>query len=144
MRDTTSSSEAVGETFQGRPRTHGFRFSLVDGIAIVVCGVATVFLWPTMGEFALLLPYVLGHFFLFCNIFRIQRRPELIWAGLFVANVVICLALIQTPFVIPLMAQLPVTAWLIVQEIRKPTYHGILAHRWNKHHLAAYLRGDLP
>ncbi|CAK0748261.1 hypothetical protein CCP3SC1_1760005 [Gammaproteobacteria bacterium] len=32
----------------------------------------------------LLIGLVLGHFFLFCNVFRVTRQTELIWAGAFI------------------------------------------------------------
>ena len=76
----------LGVTYWGKPRTCGFRFSLVDGAAIVVCAAATHTAWPALGPLSLVLPYVLGHFFLFCNVFRVRRPPELIWAGVFVLN----------------------------------------------------------
>ena len=56
----------------------GFRFSLVDAAMIAVCALATASLWPLLDEMTLVFPIVLGHFFLFCNIFRVPRKPELL------------------------------------------------------------------
>jgi hypothetical protein len=70
--------------------------------------------------------FVLGHFFLFCNVFRIPRRSELIWAASFVF---LCVSTITTG--IPgwtwtIIISLVVTVMLIWMEMKKPSYHGIL------------------
>lgn len=140
--DDTNEATKFGLTYQGKQRTAGMRFSFTDGVAIATCVIATIALWATLNEFALLLPYVLGHFFLFCNVFRIRRKPELIWACTFVLNMTICLAVIQTEFTVPLFNQLPVTFVLILRSIRQPSYHGVFARQWNRRHLDAYLRGE--
>jgi hypothetical protein len=51
---------------------------------------------------------VVGHFFLFCNVFKVPRKLELLWAGIFLINTGLWLAagnfdwrpvlLTQTPF----------------------------------------------
>ena len=42
--------------------------------------------WSVAGPFALFIPYLLGHFFLFCNTFRVGGERSLIWVGTFLAN----------------------------------------------------------
>ena len=64
----------------------GIRFSAQDGIVILIAAVVTSVLWKTVPMFAPALPIVLGHFFLFCNVFLVPRRLELIWAGFFLVN----------------------------------------------------------
>ncbi len=53
---------------------HGFRVSALDG-AILLLG-AFLTLWLRNESFPLwwLVPMVLGHFFLFCNVFLVWRR----------------------------------------------------------------------
>jgi len=135
-----------GMTFQGRPRTWGCRFSRLDGFAIAICIALTVIGWQWVGAFALAAPLVLGHFFLFCNVFRIRRSYELIWAGVFVINFSAMLFRAAESGTFPmgmlLLVQLPVTAILIGLEIRSPRYHGLCSRRWNKS-LDKYLSGEI-
>ena len=127
-----------------KPRTCGFRFSWADAVAVIVCAVATWLAWPWVGSLAILMPYVLGHFFLFCNIFRIRRKAELIWAGVFLVNFAACSLLGRLEIAVPLLAQLPVTIAALVWEIRQPTYHGIVCRKLNRKNIDRYLNGEIP
>ena len=104
--------------------THGFRFSITDTLPIVVCAVATYWGLAKLGDIAWLFPIVLGHFFLFCNIFRIPRKPELVWAGAFLVFAAGCL-IVDTSILHALWLVLPVAASVLIYSIRLPTYHGI-------------------
>lgn len=112
-----------------KKRKPGFRFSFVDGIAIVVCGAIVWLAYAELGKLAWLPAVVLGHFFLFCNVFRIHRNYELIWAGVFVVNFGIWF--LFSPEAAPLewilISQTPVTIFLILLAVRGPDYHGIFA-----------------
>lgn len=109
----------------------GFRFSIADLIAIIVCAVGTLLAWSVLGNFALLFPIVLGHFFLFCNIFRIRRNYELAWAALFIINVGwhVLGATGEADWSRVLLIQFPITLFFIVLEMRGGRYHGI-GYRW--------------
>ena len=113
----------------------GFRFSREDAWVLVFGVVATVAWWTFQPMLAPALPIVLGHFFLFCNVFRISRRSELFWAGAFLANAFFW-AVRSEGFAIDwlavLLVQMPVTLFLILLEMRRPGYHGIGASRFNK------------
>jgi len=133
----------VGRPTESRPRTCGVRFSAFDAVFLVVGAVATALIWPVDSEAALLVPFTVGHFFLFCNVFRISRRSELIWAAVLVLNAVAWhLAAKFSPLGI-IAAQLPLTALLLWLETRRPSYHGIACRRWNSEHVDAYLRGEV-
>ena len=74
---------------------------------------------------ALLFPIVLGHFFLFCNVFRVRRKYELIWAFLFIVNAGawwLCDSFGWWPV---LATQAPITLFFIAKEVVSPEYHGI-------------------
>lgn len=90
-------------------------------------------LWLRNKAFPLwwIVPMALGHFFLFCNVFLVWRKLELIWAVLFTTNVSAHLAFGITDASSPLLCQLPVTICVLVLQIRSPWYHGILAGRLN-------------
>lgn len=106
-------------------RRRGFRLSVIDLLAIAICTMGMLMSMPILGEIAWLFPITLGHFFLFCNVFRIRREFELFWAGVFVANVA-CWALAgRFDWLTVLTVQTPLTATLIITECFSPSYHGI-------------------
>lgn len=107
----------------------GFRFSLRDAVVLVVCALATAWLWGWLGNLTLLLPGLLFHFFLFCNVFRVRRRYELIWASSLVLNAAAWQLANELSWLRLLSSQLVITAFVIGAELRSPAYHGI-GHRW--------------
>ncbi len=104
--------------------THGFRFSATDALAILVCVALTGWGLRELGEIAWLFPFVLGHFFLFCNVFRVPRQPELWWAGSFIVLASICLVL-DLSILHSMWMVLPVTVGVLFYAVQLPTYHGI-------------------
>ncbi len=109
----------------------GFRLSLMDA-AVIVLGIAGgLFLARLDPLFGFLVGFVVGHFFLFCNVFRISRPPELIWAAVFTAlsgaTLVTGLpgwnATIGTSILIAILA--------ILRETGAPSYHGIFWRHFN-------------
>ncbi len=104
--------------------THGFRFSAIDAIAILVCAVATAWGLAEIGSLAWVFPFVLAHFFLFCNVFRVRRRPELIWAIGFLLLTAGCLTA-NVSVLHAMWMVLPVTAAVLVHAVRQPSYHGV-------------------
>jgi hypothetical protein len=126
-----------------RRGTCGFQVSIPDIAVLIFCAIATAALWPMIGSFSLVFAVALGHFFLFCNVFRIDRKCELIWAATFVANVFAWTAWGTFRWTIVLAIQLPITVFLIALEMTRPRYHRIGAHRINAKHIDAYLRGEV-
>lgn len=124
----------------GKPRTAGFRFSVVDGVAIALCALGVYFLRDLMLEFVWILPVALGHFFLFCNIFRVRRNYELAWVALFLANFTGWFLSGEFSWAGVLALQTPVTVIAIAAEMRSPRYHGLLSGRINPR-LREYLSG---
>lgn len=103
----------------------GFRFSATDGVAIVLCTLLTWGTWPYLGQLAVLFPVVLGHFFLFCNVFRIRRKLELVWSALFIVNVATLLGADLFTWSRVLLAQAPVTIGFIALTVFGRDYHGV-------------------
>ena len=124
-----------------KPRTCGFRFSITDGLAIIIATILTVIALPEIGSLAWVILFVLGHFFLFCNVFRIPPKPELIWAGTFLLNMTTFTFLPLNIFE-NFIFQLPITFFLIIKEVFKPTYHGIYSLKINKE-IDKYLAGEI-
>lgn len=123
-------------------RTCGFRLSLADVFILAAGAAASAGWWFYIGETALLIPFVVGHYFLFCNVFRVRRKPELIWAAVFLLNCVAWAAVgyLSLPGIGGL--QLVVTVAIIICEIRSDTYHGILARKINPR-IEEYLAGRI-
>lgn len=112
-------------------RPWGFRFSRSD-LFIVLAGVFVVWYGAQRNrDLAILTAFVLGHFFLFCNVFRVGERAELAWAGLLLLNVVIVGAVVGGSWWIALPLQCGVTAIIIARTFRRPDYHGIGCQRIN-------------
>ena len=128
---------------QRKLRTWGFRFSLSDVAAIAMFVGVAGGLWYLGSPLWWLLLIAAGHFFLFCNVFRIIRRRELIWAGLFVLNVGVWAWLERLTWMWVLGCQFPITIALVIADIRAPGYHGVFANRLNPR-LNDYLEGRFP
>ena len=120
------SKQVICDTQRSKP---GFRFSLQDAAVIAIGSLATAWLWGQVGSLSLLLLGVLLHFFLFCNVFRVQTRFELIWASSFVLNAGAWQIADELSWQRLLGSQLAITVLVIGAELRSPSYHGI-CHRW--------------
>jgi hypothetical protein len=126
----------------GRQRTWGFRYSFLDALVLILGAGATWLLWD-LGPLVAAVPAVaLVHFFLFCNVFRVHRRLELVWAGALLVNAAVWFAAGSFTWVNVLAVQTPLTAGVVAFEMCMPRYHGVFAHAINPR-LHAYLRGDI-
>ena len=113
----------------GSRRPPGFRFWWTDAVAIVACLVVTWLAWQPLGQWVLIFPITLGHFFLFCNVFRLRRSYEVVWTVIYLLNVIGWWigGGINWPGVLAL--QTPVTVAVIVLEMKSTRYHGVF---WKK------------
>jgi len=78
-----------------------------------------------------LIALVVIQFFLFCNVFRISRTPELIWAGVMVLLSLATGFWRAPPPWITIVCAVVLGGALIVREMRLPSYHGIGWQRIN-------------
>src|SRR5687768_5424908 len=63
----------------------GFRLSLRD-VVVILLGIATAaYLFGVEPWWSFIVVFVVAHFFLFCNVVRMARPLELIWAATFLA-----------------------------------------------------------
>ena len=125
-----------------RPRTWGFRLSAVDALVLAATPSLTWAAWDLLAPLGGAIPFAVGHFFLFCNVFRVHRRKELLWAAAALVLWPLCAASPQMAWWWPFAAQAPLTVSVIVWELRGPGYHGILARRINGR-LDDYLNGGV-
>jgi hypothetical protein len=115
---------------------------LTDAVALIAVGTIVAILHRLGSSLSWVVAIVAGHFFLFCNIFRVVRRRELIWAAVLVVNVGFWLLLDRLDWFNVLACQLPVSAGVIAWELKAARYHGIFADRLNAR-LADYIDGHL-
>ncbi len=132
--------QGTGRTRRGNLRTCGLWLSVFDAGVLATGAIATAFAWRAVGVFALLIPFVIGHFFLFCNIFRVPRNLELTWAATFIVGAALWLSVAIVPLWLVISVQGLVTVSIIVLAMRRPSYHGVFSRRLNPH-IDEYLRG---
>ena len=112
----------------------GFRLSTIDlAILAVMAFGATVTIVAGGEDYwsGLVVVFVVLHFFLFCNVFRITRPPELVWAAVFVLCAGATVLYGFPGWIFTVLASLSVTVFVIRREIGMPWYHGICWQRWN-------------
>jgi hypothetical protein len=95
---------------------------------VLAVGVAATWLLQPYGKTIAWLPaVVVGHFFLFCNVFRVRSRFELPWAAVFLANFAFHAVRAGDGFSwqTVLLVQTPFTVAAIAGQIASRDYHGI-------------------
>lgn len=129
-------------TYQGKPRTCGMRLSAVDVVVMVGATTVGVTGYAVTAGFSLFVPFVVYHFLLFCNVFRIPRRPELVWAAVMLVHTVLWVlsGSLSLPWLFALQSAF--TTALLAREVRRPTYHGVLSRRFNPS-LDDYMAGKI-
>ena len=102
----------------------GFRLSKTDIAVLIIGSLVALYLLQHHIYASLTVVFVVGHFFLFCNVFRFSRPPELIWATTFVVSVIASIKfdLLSIPTVF--IVQALITIVLVLFELKKPSYHG--------------------
>lgn len=109
----------------------GFRFSVLDTVILAVASCLAFFLHSYGLVYSILVGFIVLHFFLLCNIVRMSRIPELIWATFFICAFYLHLKLSAISLVRALVACMLLTFILVFLEFRKPSYHGVLWSRLN-------------
>ena len=109
----------------------GFRLSLTDIIILMIGVAASVYFAISQVVISVIVLFVLGHFFLFCNVFRISRPSELFWAAVFIFLSMLTLTVGYPGWIATFSSSLILTLIIILREIKLPDYHGILWHKIN-------------
>lgn len=117
----------------------GFRFYPTDGLVLAISGACIWWWWDSLRELSLMITIVVGHLFVFCNVVRIRRWFELVWAGLFCVAILLWIALRLIPGWLVVLSSTALASVLIVIEVRSPRYHGMLSRRINSN-LDKYLQ----
>lgn len=109
----------------------GFRFSKLDAVILVVglyvaADTAAVMTWPGIA-----IGFVVAHFFLFCNLVRMDRSSELAWACLIVILAASTTLTGQPNWSLTFAITFVGATCLVFLEMRKPSYHGVFWQRIN-------------
>ena len=95
-------------------------------VAILVVGiVATIAAATVEWWIAFIIEFVIGHFFLFCNVVRLARPLELAWAAVFMALAAGTIIAGIPGWLATAGFSLAATAVVVAVEARKPSYHGV-------------------
>lgn len=119
-------------------RPAGFRLSFRDAAVIAAAILLWFVLWWFIPMVAGIVPVLLANFFLFCNVFRIGTRRELLWTCVFVANVLVWATLDPLSWWAIALTQTPVTLIVILWAAFGPRYHGIGWQRINPGYTSSY------
>ncbi len=106
----------------------GFRMSLVDAAVLIFAALVLVFA-PHDTPIPHVAAFVVAHFFLFCNVVRLARALELIWAAVIIALAASTIALGTHGWLVTYTTSLALTIVVVAIEMRKPSYHGV-GWRW--------------
>jgi hypothetical protein len=109
----------------------GIRLSRADVLVLVVGSIAVAIVSPFVPWLGFAIGFVVVHFFLFCNVFRISRALELAWAALFLAMTAATLLWGSPGWLVTAGILLGATIAVVALEVRKPSYHGIGWQRIN-------------
>ena len=113
------------------PFSPGFRMSLLDGFVLVAGAAVAMFAARIEINLGLAVAFTVGHFFLFCNVVRMERVRELVWTAVFLVLASLTSSLQALSWNLTFGICLAVTAVLVVIELRSPMYHGIFWRRIN-------------
>lgn len=122
----------------------GFRFSATDGV-VLGGGVAGAAALAFRGSpFWWLVPFVLVHFLLFCNVFRVRRSFELSWAVALIVSFGAWMLVGEFGWARVILSQTPLTLLLVALEARSRRYHGVGWSRINPEYLRSAQSRTVP
>tara|TARA_B110000305_G_C19446501_1_gene645170 strand:- start:2234 stop:2605 length:372 start_codon:yes stop_codon:yes gene_type:complete len=109
----------------------GFRLSALDCVILLAGIVGAISLGLQIWWVGMMIAWIVLHFFCFCNVFRISRTPEQIWAAAFIILVIPTILIGVPGWPLTMGLSLVFSTMLIWQETRKPHYHGVFWKCWN-------------
>jgi len=99
-----------------------------------------IFLAGYSAYFALIATTPVVQFFLFCNVFRIRRIPELVWSGSYIIMAAMGYWNGYEPLLI-MACGLSIGGYIVILETRHPSYHGVFWRRLNPDLESWFCRG---
>lgn len=99
--------------------------SKLDIAVIMIALAGAVWLYGYSAKLSFVVLFVVAHFFLFCNIVRMSRIPELIWGAIFSPACISSMRYGFPPWYAAILLALLATVVLVTLELKKPSYHGV-------------------
>jgi hypothetical protein len=103
----------------------GFRLSGLDVLILIAGAAGSAGLSIANPWFRVAAAFVVGHFFLFCNVIRMARPLELIWAGAFAILTITAVCFDAASWLAVLITSTILTLVLAAIQMRRPSYHGV-------------------
>ena len=103
----------------------GFRLSPLDVVVLIAGAVGAFVASGTNPWFGIAIAFVVGHFFLFCNVLRMPRPLELVWAAAFCVLAAGAILLRVPSWPLALGLSLAITISVACVHLRHPSYHGV-------------------
>jgi hypothetical protein len=107
----------------------GFRISITDFLVLIAGAIGSSFVTTIDLQFGLAIAFTVGHFFLFCNVIRMPRYLELIWAAVFILLSLCSIEMHSPEWLMTFGISFGVTIMLVTIQMRHPSYHGV---GWDK------------
>ena len=109
----------------------GFRLSIFDILILTIGSLIALYFGWAHWVAGVIIAFVVIHFFFFCNVFRISRTPELIWAVFFTSLAVSSILQGTPSWLVTFSLSVIFSSFLIWRETRKKSYHGVLWRKLN-------------
>lgn len=109
----------------------GFRFAPSDGVVLVAGAVGVAMAWRVEPWFGVAVAVPVVMFFVFCNVVRMARRLELVWAAAYVAACLARQALGWPNWPWLVAGSVALGSGLVAMQLRRPDYHGVGWRRCN-------------
>jgi hypothetical protein len=108
---------------------HGFRVNLLDIAFIVAVLVGAFFLYvATSDEVIAFIPvHLCAVFFLFCNVFRVRTRHELVWVVSYAASAIYAMVTGVSFWLTVLAVTTPMIAIVVVWAVKSGGYRGVFS-----------------
>lgn len=109
----------------------GFQLSVADGLVLLLATTASWALRSFDVALSIAVAFTVAHFFLFCNVLRMARSLELVWAAVFVvlSSSTLLIGIPTWPQTWVISGVCTVVLTLI--QVRHPSYHGVFWQRLN-------------
>ncbi len=110
----------------------GFRLNLTDLLLLALLALVSMGVYLAVPGTGLhYIPLYVGvTFFLFCNVFRLRQRLEAVWFVPFTLYAALALARMEIDWAITLSVFVPLKAALIIFQIYRGPYRGVLYERF--------------
>ncbi len=109
----------------------GFRISEIDVGVLILATLGSVLLARFDESLAVATVFTVAHFFLFCNVLRMSRPLELVWAALYVVLSASTILIGFPTWSHTFTVMLAVTAIFAVIQVLRPSYHGVFWRQIN-------------